>query len=550
MRQKWIVLILVFLAAITAAAQEGESIRGPWLLCDRSWALSGDSVWFVVAGAPALPGSGNVVHVRLEDHRGDVAGHVMVVTAEGSGMGYLVVPDSLSSGVYRMRAYTGNRAGGPGVAPVARLLTVYHRFAEEIPALPGAPGLEFLAPAEAGDGGITVDSDLFSPGDRVSFTVTLPERLRTSEMTISASLGEAPAALKAPYLIDPPRPDTGFRMLPPEENGFFVEGRVLPAEGIPLPQRSMVLLSIPGEDPWFDYCFTDPDGYFRFRLKNAFGRGEIFLRALGDQGQELNVELASHRKRGVAPSSDSLLISEEQERFVKEMIEGGGYERLFSGTEQHSGSRLQMEMPGLYPFYGPPEQRIFPAQFADLPDFVEISRELLPAVRFRGRGTGYSLRIIDNQEKGWFEKNPLRLINGIPVFDNNLIYRLKSTDIRYIDIVYRERIFGDISFKGVLAIMLEKEAETRFLDQEALFKFPLDCLQLPVIPPSSRTGGPTTAGNLPDFRRVFLFRKVETKEPLHFSFTLSDLKGPVLIKLEGIDSNGLPFEMTRKIMVQ
>lgn len=549
MRHKWLLLILFFLASLTMAAQEGESIRGPYLFCDRSWALSGDSVWFVVAGAPALPGSGNVVHVRLEDHRGDAAGHVMVVMAEGSGMGYLVVPDSLSSGVYRMRAYTGNPTAGPGVAPVARLLTVYHRFAEDIPALPGAPGLEFLAPAEA-DGRITVEGESFSPGDRVSFNVTLPERLRTSEMTVSASLGEAPEALKAPYLLDPPRADTGGRLLPPEENGFFVEGRVLTADDIPLPRRSMVLLSIPGEDPWFDYCFADPDGYFRFKLKNAFGRGEIFLRALGEQGEKLSVELARHRKGRGGYFTDSLRISEDQERFVMEMIEAGGYERLFSGTEQHPGSHLQMELPGPYPFYGPPEQRVFPAQFTDLPDFMEISRELLPAVRFRQRGSSYSLRIIDNQEKGWFEKNPLRLINGIPVFDNHMIYNLKSTDIRYIDIVYRERIFGDISFKGVLAIMLEKEAESRFLDQTDLFKFPLDCLQLPVAPPSSRQAEPVTAGNLPDFRRVFLFRKVETKKPLHFSFTLSDLKGAVLIKLEGIDSNGLPFEMTRKIMVQ
>ena len=548
MRRKWIVLLLVFLAAVTVA-QQGESIRGPFLLCDRSWALSGDSVWFVVAGAPALPGSGNVVHVRLEDHRGDAAGQVMVVTAEGTGLGYLVVPDSLSSGVYRMRAYTGNQAGGPGMAPVARLLTVYHRFAQEIPNLPVIQDMEFLAPAEAG-GRITVEGESFSPGDRVSFTVTLPERLRNSEIMVSAALGEAPEALKAPYLLDPPRHDAGARLLPPEENGFFVEGRILPAEGIPLPRRSMVLLSIPGEDPWFDYCFADPDGYFRFKLKNAYGRGEIFLRALGDQGEKLSVELASHRKGRGGYVTDSLLISEDQERFAKEMIEAGGYERLFSGTEQHPESRLLMERYGPFPFYGPPEQRVFPAQFADLPDFMEISRELLPAVRFRQRGNGYSLRIIDNQERGWFEKNPLRLINGIPVFDNSMLYSLKSTDIRYIDIVYRERIFGDISFKGVLAIMLEEEAETRFLDQTDLFKFPLDCLQLPVTPPSSRQTVPVTVGNLPDFRRVFLFRKVETKEPLHFSFTLSDLKGAVLIKLEGIDSNGLPFVMTRKIMVQ
>jgi hypothetical protein len=201
-------------------------------------------------------------------------------------------------------------------------------------------------------------------------------------------------------------------------------------------------------------------------------------------------------------------------------------------------------------FYGISDRRIVPSEFINLPDFSEISRELLPAAKFRRHENQFSFRIFDDLEHNYFEKSPLRLINGVPVFDDNLLYRLKSTDIRTIDLIYQERIFGDISFKGVIAIVLNENAGDWLSEQKNLCRFTIPCLQIPQASGNTIHPDPTPGNHFPDFRRVFLFQRAGISETQSFSFRVSDLKGTVVVKIEGITTDNEPFAITREILVQ
>jgi hypothetical protein len=88
------------------------------------------------------------------------------------------------------------------------------------------------------------------------------------------------------------------------------------------------------------------------------------------------------------------------------------------------------------PFYGKPTIRVIPDEFIDLPDFREISREILPGFQYRIKNDEIIFRMFNRTQKLYFEEEPLRLINGIPVFNNDLFTGLKSTDINYIDLVF------------------------------------------------------------------------------------------------------------------
>lgn len=550
-------IILVILGWAWDLAGAHSSAEGPVVFADRAWALSGDTVWFVVAGAGEESLVGNVVHVRLLSPTGHASGQVMLLLSGGVGQGYLALPDTLRTGVYRLQAYAGNPGDGRGDGATARWLTVYHRFDEAVSSL--TLPADFTRPLEPSggsgnalaQGAIHLTTDNFSPRGEVTFTVELPAGVTLKEGVVSASLGEDPMAGEEPYVLLSRygAPLTG-EPLPAEENGFFVEGRVVPRSGDTLPPRSLVLLSIPGENPWFDYCFAGEDGYFRFMLKNAYGTAVIYLRAIARYGEELAVELSTGSSAGAGGQISTLPLSEEMTRFIREMTEAGWYEKLFFGAQEPPAPRLDLLSRSQLPFYGFPEQRVVPSEFTDLPDFREISRELLPAVRFRQRGDHYALRIIADQETKYFDKSPLRLVNGIPVFSDDRLFGLKSTDIDYIDLIYRERIFGDISFKGVVAIKLNEGAEGWLREETSLYRYTLSCLQTPAVPGYHGFSPVAWPRHLPDLRRVFLFRRVLPGENPAYTFMLSDLKGPVVLKLEGMTSGGEPLIITRKIMIR
>lgn len=549
MMHKRVHIIIVLMFAFVAGGM--AQVRGPLLIADRSWALSGDTVRFMVTGAGDGSGSGKVVHVRLLSPLGRTATQVMVLTAGGAGQGYMVIPDSLTSGVYRLQATIGSGAAQRGDTTIARLLTVYHRFAEEVTALPLPDGLMFWPSSEGSRGLIGVERERYAPRDEVLFSVTLPEGIVLKEGVVSATLGEGPFDGQSPFVLLPGNGEARAEdPLPAEENGFFIEGRVVAPAGESLPPRSMVLLSIPGEQPWFDYCLVGSDGRFRFMLRETFGTAEVYLRAIAENDEVLTVELSD----GLLPEHDGQLahlpLSAEMSRLVKDMTEAGSYEKIFSARQEPTAPGLKILSAPPLPFYGEPEQRVIPGDYVDLPDFREISRELLPAVKFRQHGTHYELQIISEEDNKYFGKSPLRLINGIPVFDDDLLFSLKSSDIRSIDLIYRERIFGDISFKGVVAILLNDGMEQWIHGEKNLFRFTLPCLQWPVSPEGVNGVPPSGPRHLPDLRRVFLFDKVVPGEPLHFRFGLSDLKGTVVLRVEGLTPEGDLVQLTRKISVR
>jgi hypothetical protein len=80
-------------------------------------------------------------------------------------------------------------------------------------------------------------------------------------------------------------------------------------------------------------------------------------------------------------------------------------------------------MPPRYslPFYGEPYKVVDPDEYYDLDDFQQIARELLPGVRYRARNNEVTFRLLQYSKGIYFEDEPFRLINGVPVFNNRLV---------------------------------------------------------------------------------------------------------------------------------
>lgn len=531
--------------------------RGLYLLTDRSWAISGDTIWFKISTANFSEESGNVVHVQLENLRNEPVNRIMVITANGLGEGFIPVPDSLSTGTYWLYAYTSSMRNSANVTAPAKLVTVYHRFDESfenitIPDTKNISRQNSMLP----DFDIRLSASIIDPRSIVKVDLNIKdyESLKVKDLVISASL-EGPLSSSDDhfYFRKLESNSTGdFIAAPPEYNGFMIEGRVLPLNGSTLPARSMVILSIPDSIPYFDYYLAGNDGYFRFMLKNARGTAGIFLRAITHDDQELVVELV----KGLMTGSESLSTFEYQfnsshSQWVKSIAEAALYEKIFSGEQTWKEAFFEMYHPYAQPFYGKTNKRVVLAEYIELPDFQEISRELLPGVRYRRRGNSATLQLMDNSERMYFTKNPLRLVNGIPIFDDGLLFRFKSSDIEYIDIINEERIFGDISFKGVLALSLADRDNNWIAGQKTLFSFSIPCLQVPQPPLYRMNNGLQLPDNTPDFRKVYLFERINRKQPeTSFQFRASDLKGNIVVKLQGITLNDEPFVITRKIEVR
>ena len=547
-RLKIFLLILATCGVLSGHSQDNK-MRDlqPVLFTDRDYCVSGDTLWFKVWIPEKLEEKSNVVHVQLDANNDNVISDVAVKSEQGWAEGYIHVPDSLSSGLYFVTSFLNNQRSLTEPEVLGSTLFVYNRFEESIfeMAVPEKSAFEKYA---------NVDDDV-----QILTNQTVYKERGKVEGRVNIGSEKIAQAVVRAKMVDPLSYENGGRVkyaitivnseIPDfnEKDGILISGNVTDKQNN-RKKGILVLLSISDDPPYFDYCVTGQEGDFHFYLKNATGTASVILQTVSGNEQELIIRSSGNVVQRVekVPLTSKILTVDEA-GYISDVIKGSFISKLFSQPSVTSKKYFEMPLRFEIPFYGPPSKRIVPDEFINLPDFREISRELLPGVQYRVRNNEVSFRMINLSQKMLFETEPLRLLNGIPVFKNNLFTSLKSTDIEYIDLVQSERVFGDLIFQGIMAVSLYDKSNQWAAFQPNIYRLEIQCLQ----PEREHNDSWPKVKSLsvPDMRQVFLWDVME-KGTHTFSFDLSDIKGSVEIAVEGITTDNRVFKTSKIIEVK
>ena len=544
------ILLVIFLALAGFSAQPQEpNPESLFLFTDRDYCVSGDTVWFKVRTKNQPGRSGNVVHVQLDSPDNNLVASAMVKSTKGWAEGYLAVPDSLSSGIYLISAYLNVQRSLIGLKQLNRILIVYNRFENEVVQMPVIQQYERKYPVVSGRG-IQLLTDKAVYGLRETVQVKLNSDAQIfSDLLLSAAVVDSFAAENDGIVETMANNSNVKKDFPPENDGFILNGKVTNNTTGKAASGVVVLLSITRDIPYFDYCVTDPNGRFQFFPGNATGNTTVYLQVLPEKETKFTIHLEkSYLARQSKLQKQIQFLTTEQTECAESLIDGMFYQKVFHN--EYRTDRESFSMPPQFPvpFYGEPEERVVPGEYIYLPDFSEISRELLPGIQFREKNGNATLRVLNAERRMFFEDEPLRLLNGIPVFNNNLIKSLDSDDIEFIDFVFKERIYGDLIFNGVLDISLADKSNSWLPGQPQIHTFELSCLQFPKRP--GYAGVKDVNKNIPDMRTVFCWEKTEAGGTNEFEFQLSDVKGLVEIVAEGIGKDGRWVKTSKIIEVR
>lgn len=541
-------IVLVFIWVILSIGSFAQNSNKQLVVfSDRNSCLSGDTVWFKVWIPIGLEKHGNVVHVQLDSDNGNLIASVAVKSKSGFAEGYIPVPDSLSTGIYYLSSFLNAQRAEAQISSTGKLLYVYNRFAENINQMPVPGAATFVQFSnETVDIKINLSETSFAYRDKVEGTVLVSENISF-------------AVVKA-KIVDPfANENSGFvefslsganSSIPvfAENNGVLLNGKI--SENGTSPNSSeLVLLSITGEPPYLDYYYSQPSGDLHFFLKDAVGNANVILQVVGTNDKDYTIRPELNAlKRSNPIELDTVFLKPAQYEFIENSLKNSFFARLFNPLALSGKPFFNMPTPFGIPFYGPPTRRIVPDEFFDLPDFKEITRELIHGVQYRTRNDEITFRMLNLDRGNFFDNEPLRLLNGIPVFKNSFFTGLKSTDIKYIDVVQSERVFGDLYFKGVLAVLLNDRSNSWLAQQPNIFQFNIPCLQ--ADRKAAYGKAPETNATVPDVRQNFLWEVVEQGATNNFSFYLSDLKGTVEISVEGVTQENQVFKSSKTIEVK
>jgi len=535
----------------TSVAQTGKTESGLYLFTDRDFCMSGDTVWFKVIMKNGESKS-NVVHVQLSDATNHTIASVKKKCTENRADGYLHVPDSLSSGVYFLSAFLYEQLSEPGLQVEKKSLFAYNRFQRDL------PGLRIPAPENKLEETV-LNQQLSIKPDKKTYAAR-------EKVTVEIGLGaiqpdDIDQVVVKASLVDDLARQAGGRFLArsaaspmvvsdfQEEDGFILSGKVTKTDSDESPEKAVVFLSLPENPSYLDYYVTGNDGYFYFFLQNAVGVGDAVIQAISEDETELQtrIETSVLNTRKPLPMQKQIL-SPKHIDFINAMADAGFIKRLFLGDYTIPPHEFSMPERFTVPVCGHPQRTVNPDEFYELNDFREISRELLPGVQYRTRRGNTTMRMLNRNENAYFETEPFKLINGVPVFKNRLFASLGSTDVDRIEYTMQDRLFGDLRFTGILAMYL-KDNSYRWLAHQPGFTL----LSVPLLQPEQKPEMqliPESKKHIPDLRTVFIWSLKKPGENQKIDFTLSDLKGKVEIAVEGVTREGKVFKNSEIIEVQ
>lgn len=543
--------ILLFLGfcILNSFARNNTKEDNAILFTDRDYCISGDTVWFKVLLPENPYEKGNVVRVQFETASGNLIAGVAKKAKDGWAEGYFHVPDSLSTGQCFVSAFLNAQRNEENLKVKAKSLLVYNRFEDrilELNLISSVPALkkeDFSSIVQ-----LNTDKNSYSTREEVKVSFNADSEIDFSNVVIKANLID-PLAAEIPDIF---RFEVGSsnENIPDfiEQDGVLINGVVKDASG-ELQKGVLVILSITCDPHYFDYNFTGNEGDFHFFLKNAVGKAKIVLQIISESNDNHLIQLEEdYLQRKDNNAIHSKILTPEQTEFISSVIEADFMSKIFNPVLITERDSFSIPPRFSLPFYGKPTRRVVPEEFIDLPNFQVISREILPGLQYRLRNGEIAFRMINQNQNSFFENEPLRLINGIPVFENSLFANLKSTDISYIDIVQNERIFGDLKLSGVLSVSLFDKSNFWAMQIPQINEFRVNCLQ-PDKKPEYLNLKPRDK-NIPDFRQTYLWRKLKSADTGNVLFKLSDMKGNVEISIEGFTKANTFFKASKIIEVK
>lgn len=528
MKKRIIISLFLLVVAMTGNTQEKA---GFGIYTDRDVYVSGETLFakiFTPEGNPA-----RIVYLDLVNHYGVRVTGVSLEIKRNQANGFIQLPDSLGSGNYLARAYLKNTSGK---LKILHEIWISNRFdgREKTNEMKRISGLEKIQEEKTGKIEFENIETNYQTNSNIAATIRIDETLLNEidgNLLVSVAQTE-PSFDAASFIWSSDQGKEGMT----EKKGIILSGTVTDRKTLEPAAGITVYLTIPDSVPGFQYYQTRKDGRFYFLLEDYFGAVQAVVQCFGNTPvQRLKIKLDEFfADAGTLPEFSQYPIPEEFKLNISRNIDALTFRKIF---DQDKLNLLQPEIKKqvISPYYGNPTRTVDPQLFIDLPDFTEISRELLPGVKWRNYNNEPTLQVINNNMHNYFSESPLILIDGIPIRDLNVIKDMGTTHIDRVEICQYERFFGDLRFPGVVAIYTTKADYSLLPTSDQLIRMDLETIQLQVASTEHAVQEPT----IPDLRQLIYWNPLtEPKNAISIKCNTSAIAGHFKLIVRGRLKNG------------
>jgi hypothetical protein len=543
------VLLMLLQAFLTSPAPAAEAVAGEVLALhtDRRMYISGEIIWFSLFTAGKEQGqapSGSLVaYVELINPWNRPVVQSRFSLSGGRGRGDLLIPDTLSSGTYMLRAYTG----------YMKNYLPYNCFVSEIEIFnPGGSDEYFRAElTEKLSGGIreikqagaavTTDSLI---GRRKLATVNIKTQGSGSGKPASLSISVVPAGTSAlppaeGIKADPGNTSGDYRL---ESTGHYLSGSVRYRGSGTVDSSRFLYASVRGKTAEFYHARIRPDGRFDLLLPADSHERILIIQpenAVSNMSMEIDTPFPT-----LLPQMNCVrdTLNQFQLTAFSELSFNFQAGRIYGTPGYNDTPENNDRRPKKPRFYGIPEMEVYLDDYISLPVMQEVFFELLPGIILRNWESGYEFNITNPLTGKYYEEPPLVMIDGVIINDLNILAGFDPEKVEKIEVVMTPYLTGDLILHGIVNVITREGDFGDVIMQDYAAILPYRSVEAPKVfvhPADQEPAG--SRGRIPDLRNTLFWEpalKTDSRGEAEVAFRTSDQPGLYEITVCGVSEEG------------
>ena len=329
-----------------------------------------------------------------------------------------------------------------------------------------------------------------------------------------------------------------FQFLP-EMYGHIISGKITPLHPGLQVKDVAAYLTVPGLRTQFQTAAADAAGKIKFDMKNLYSDGDIIVQTNNEKDSGYRVEIDtpffnSFSQKPLAAYNFSGQSEALLKRYISTQVQNTFlYNQLNHSTEPLLDTNA---------FYSRPDATYLLDNYVRFTTLEEVFREYVMEVNVRKHGGRFYLPVYDAGTKTIFSKDPLVLLNGLPVFDLNKIMSYDPLKIRKLEVMSRKYFLRDNSFEGIINLTSYKgDMEGFEIDPRAtIINYEGLQLQRDFYAPVYATTMQQQS-RMPDFRNLLFWTPeliTNAQGWAQTSFYTSDVPGKYVVVIEGLSKDG------------
>jgi hypothetical protein len=503
---------------------------------DQPVYIAGEDIWIDLMLAGSL-GNAKTLRIRLIDRSGQSKAQVEIVPHNNGGSAYMSIPENLVSDYYFIDAYAR------GIATSTSLTSVMIINPLLPPVVCSAVNTSSVS-TTVSNINIQTDKQVYAGREEVKLNINGLSDIQQLNI----------AAIKHDQLSSMMDEITAGRILnlahdangDVEGEGHHIKAKVM-AGGKALPGLKLTA-SLKGSRSSLATGISDDKGIVQFILPLHYGQTSLLITPSETKGIKPIIEIIEQQTERKSIAFPCLSLKEEMRTDIEERIFNSRVSKRFYGDASRAYIIPDRDTSD---FYGKPDERFMLDEYVRFPNMEEVIAEIIPPLRVKKEGGVQQLQVLNQPTKSFFEKEPLVLVDGVPLENSKALIDSDPLLVRSIDIVSRRYYIGEVEFSGIVHFKTYRGDRALLSngDKDLITAFKgvqeTATLQSPVFNASNE--------RLPDSRNILLKEqsmKPDASGAVSLRFNTSDALGNYKIVVKGINKTGQEIISSSMITVK